>query len=159
MRKYFLLSAVAILAATNVNATTDYAEVTAKATIEVAGTFECSDLDFGTIVVKQGNAESIVTAFMSYDENEDFIQASSKSGDIISVSGASTASCGYIDDYHTPSGVDIPTSVTLIGNNGSMTAALKMSDESWFYIDGTLTIPANVKAGEYTGSFTVTATY
>jgi len=55
MRKYFLLSAIALLAATNVNATTDYAEVTARAKIEVANTFECDDVDWGTIVVKAEN--------------------------------------------------------------------------------------------------------
>ena len=33
MRKYFLLGAVALMAATSANATTDYAEVTARATI------------------------------------------------------------------------------------------------------------------------------
>ena len=159
MRKYFLISAVALMAATSANATTDYAEVTAKATIEVAGTISCTDLDFGTIVVKQNNADSIVNTFVGTDENEDFISASSKTGDIISVSGASPAHCSYTDDYHTSSGIDIPTSVTLSGSNGSMTATLKMSDESWFYIEGTLTIPAHVKAGEYTGTFTVTATY
>ena len=36
MRKYFLLSALALMISGTANATTDYAEVTAKSTIEVA---------------------------------------------------------------------------------------------------------------------------
>jgi len=57
MRKYFLLSAVALLATSTANATTDYAEVTAKATIEVATEFTCDEINWGTIVVKANNPD------------------------------------------------------------------------------------------------------
>ena len=72
MRKYFLLGATVLLAVNTANATTDYAEVTAKATIEVARQFECTDFDFGTIVIKENNPETTVVigdGFEEYDES------------------------------------------------------------------------------------------
>ncbi|MBQ2810721.1 MAG: hypothetical protein IJF12_00965 [Alphaproteobacteria bacterium] len=142
MRKYFLLGAVALLA-TSANATTDYAEVTAKATIEVAGTFSCPEIDFGTIVVKQGNEEFVISDNTS--ESEDFI----------SMSGYSNIS--VCDNEQAIDNLESSTELTSAeGNKLSLNIVTNTDSED---IHTELTIPANVKAGEYTGSFTVTATY
>ena len=144
MRKYFLTCAVALLTATNVNATTDYAEVTAKATIEVANIFECSEIDYGTIVVKQNNraAELIATDHDVTGEGAD---------DIISTSDWSKANSSC--------------STSVWGNKGDVTLKNSNGDKIAMNIYGQgttletiLYIPTNVKAGDYTASFTVTQT-
>ena len=152
MRKYFLLSAVALMVATTANATTDYAEVTAKATIEVAGTFSCSNLNFGTIVVKQNNADTMVWAD-SYDGFED----EPLSTDVISQTGVSTAYCSKLHDNDIHD-VSYPTTFSLTGGGSTLTATISYDSANGEF-DGSLSIPAQVKAGEYTGSFTVTYTY
>jgi len=152
MRKYFLWSAVALMLTTTANATTDYAEVTAKATIEVAGTLECDDLDFGTIVVKQNNEE------MELESNDWWANHNLKFNDIISLDADGDFSgyiyCG-IDDYMRADKSSIP----LISENGDE-MQLKLNDiEVNEMFLTTLVIPAKVKAGTYTGSFTITHTY
>ena len=147
MRKYFLLSAVALLAATSANATTDYAEVTAKATIEVATKFSCDELNWGTIVVKQDNEEFLILQ-----------DGSSTSDDLISISGNGLTSCSY-DDL---SDVSFPETnyenVILTNDNGDeieLTEVYSFDNE----IGTTLVIPDNVQPGEYEGHFTITLTY
>ncbi|MBE6451818.1 MAG: DUF4402 domain-containing protein [Alphaproteobacteria bacterium] len=156
MRKYFLLSVAALMMTTSANAKTDYAEVTAKATIEVAGSLVCDNLNFGTIVVKQGNAPSTVT---TDDATNTF------TGDIISVSAKEGEKLGY--GYCHPSsdpenfGVEITlsdTQVVLKDTDGhTMTADINNGNGSM--ITGTLNIPGNVTAGTYTGTYTVTYNY
>ncbi|MBE6451381.1 MAG: hypothetical protein E7016_05400 [Alphaproteobacteria bacterium] len=145
MRKYFLLSAVALLSISTANATTDYAEVTARATIEVAGTFECDDIDFGTIVVKQNNGGMVV--------GDPLIEGTigSASPDFISATGSPYSFCTVLPQ-------DTQEYRTLLKNsNGDSLSLVTMVDNSSVYSE--LTIPAKVKAGEYTGAFTVTVTY
>jgi len=155
MRKYFLLSAVAMLVATSANATTDYAEVTAKATIEVANTFTCSDLNFGTIVVKQNNGDSKVIA--------NSVVGVIFEGDILSVSSdASYSQCHGFGETMDPEGsfnTSVPDSVPLTDGTNELEVKPSLDSSSMDIIGGELEIPAHVKAGEYTGSFTVTFTY
>ncbi|MBQ2810533.1 MAG: DUF4402 domain-containing protein [Alphaproteobacteria bacterium] len=147
MRKYFLLSAVALLTATSANATTDYAEVTAKATIEVAGTFECSDIDFGTIVVKQGNEDIYLSS-----------NGTSMSDDLISVSGDGNFSCS--SSYLNLDNLLEIEDVSLTNESGDTLTLTNLAlDVSLGYIGRDLIIPADVKAGDYTGSFTIILTY
>ena len=155
MRKYFLTTAVALLATSTANATTDYAEVTAKATIEVAGTFSCDDFDFGTIVVKQNNE-----AFtMSEGEGD--------SPDLLSSEGSWVFMC-YGEDLSASKlgGYNLVHRITLKNDNGDTLSASAYVEDCDDLGDGygcyylpQLNIPAHVKAGEYTGSFTITATY
>ncbi|MBQ8870803.1 MAG: DUF4402 domain-containing protein [Alphaproteobacteria bacterium] len=154
MRKYFLLSAVALIISGTANAATDYAEVTAKATIEVAGTFTCSDLDFGTIVVKQGNEEFDISSF-------DLNEGVTYDNYAISISGFNPSECAYSGGYDAGDDGTFPP-ITSYLRNANGDSLLFSADFQNFYggeLHGTLTIPANVKAGEYTGSFTVTLTY
>ncbi|MBQ2811199.1 MAG: DUF4402 domain-containing protein [Alphaproteobacteria bacterium] len=147
MRKYFLISAVALLAATNANAAPDYAEVTAKATIEVAGTFECTDMDFGTIVVKQNNKETTLVENLSESKSMGY-----NVDDIISISGE-----GYSRCTTNSSILNVSEPNITLSNASNDKLSLSVEDVGGF-LGGTLIIPANVKAGEYTGSFTVTVT-
>ena len=145
MRKYFLLSAVALLATSTAFATTDYAEVTAKATIEVATKLDCGSINFGTIVVKQDNEPSTVTVGM-YDDD-----SYTTTGDVLSVSGQNGGT-----NCWTTAG-NFPTSVTISDeNSNTMQIDIKMNS-SYNTLGGTLHIPGNVNAGTYEGSFTVTS--
>ncbi|MBE6451678.1 MAG: DUF4402 domain-containing protein [Alphaproteobacteria bacterium] len=155
MRKYFLISAVALLATSTAFATTDYAEVTAKATIEVAGTFECSDLNFGKIVVKQKNKDITLALYDTEFEHEG----------IISWTGSDYAHCNNISPDPSLSGetgANVPETITLKGSTSNATLTLK-PDISYelqeLMVGGWLTIPENVTADTYIGSFTLTYTY
>ncbi|MBQ2811252.1 MAG: DUF4402 domain-containing protein [Alphaproteobacteria bacterium] len=160
MRKYFLLSAVALLATTTANAGTDYAEVTAKATIEVAAQGSCSNLNFGTIVVKANNAESTVKITQLHADDTATVTTT---GDILSVSDAVASICDFegdelmgIQDWDD---LEIPSTVTLNGPSGNITATLEQAynpagEEYLRLIGGTLTIPAKILAGDYIGAFT-----
>ena len=149
MRKYFLLSAVALLTATTANATTDYAEVTARATIEVAGTLDCTDLDFGTIVVKQNNKDT-------YVDVDPFSTGITFGTDIIKVTGSGMSYCTSDNDY-----LDVLTTneISLVSEETDDVLTVQITNHDQTELSGYLSIPANVKAGEYTGSFTVTQTY
>ena len=148
MRKYFLLSAVALLATSTANATTDYAEVTAKATIEVAGTFTCDPIDYGTIVVKQGNEE-----FTIYQSGE------SSSNDLISISGVSGGYCELSTDGVFMEDKELDDVVLKNENGDTITLIDLWMEGGSNSILHTLEIPADVKPGDYTGSFTITQTY
>ena len=143
MRKYFLTCAVALLATSTANATTDYAEVTAKATIEVANELSCTEMNWGTIIVKQNNEEFSV-----------IFDGGSDSHDLISVSGNGEVTCSQsigevaLDDEE----------FTLKNANADTISLIHVAQEN-YRITGDLLIPANVKPGVYTGSFTVTYTH
>jgi len=147
MRKYFLLSAVALLVATSANATTDYAEVTAKATIEVATKFSCDNIDYGTIVVKQNNSPFVIDAELGVvDDTNSLISWSGDTG----ITGVSTCGITFDDDFN--------ENVTLKNNNGDKITLSVYSRYDDSFLISALRIPAQVKPGEYTGSFTVTVT-
>ncbi|MBE6450388.1 MAG: hypothetical protein E7016_00295 [Alphaproteobacteria bacterium] len=79
MRKYFLLSAVALMAATSANATTAYTSLEAEVKIEYAVKFDCEKMDFGTIVVNSmlgENGDDLITNGMP---NPNMVVSSSKS--------------------------------------------------------------------------------
>ncbi|MBE6450808.1 MAG: hypothetical protein E7016_02460 [Alphaproteobacteria bacterium] len=146
MRKYFLTSAVALLSISTANATTDYAEVTAKATIEVAGTFSCSEINYGTIVVKQKNG-----AFDILGNN--LSSSGGYADDLISITGVNSATSTCT--------ATIPDSVggyvELKNSNGDK-IGVEYHGEGSTNLYSFLSIPAEVKAGEYEGSFTLTLT-
>ncbi|MBE6450662.1 MAG: hypothetical protein E7016_01715 [Alphaproteobacteria bacterium] len=144
MRKYFLLSAVALLATSTANATTDYAEVTAKATIEVATEFTCDEINWGTIVVKANNPD-----FTLYTD-------SLETPEILSITDYNLNGTCYKNG--TPYNGEFEGSTTLKNANGDELGTYA----SWttdYPFHSVLSIPANVKAGEYTGAFTVSVTY
>ena len=139
MGKYFLLSAVALMLTSNANATTDYAEVTAKATIEVAEQFECDEIDFGTIVVKQGNEEFTIGDISTGGDV-------SHIDDIISWRGGNTYA--YCTGMNTE---DIERFTTELTNAAGDTISLIIESSDGNALQSDITIPANVEAGEYTG--------
>ena len=153
MRKYFLLTAAALLAASTANATTDYAEVTARAKIEVANQHTCSNLDFGTIVVKKDNPE--ITLYTMMNSGSGVNISYDNRGDVISISGDTPLTCNW-DASQQPDG-DGDTHAELTNANGDkMDLIIYWGGGS---TEARLIIPANVKAGVYEGSFTFTMVY
>ncbi|MBE6451021.1 MAG: hypothetical protein E7016_03540 [Alphaproteobacteria bacterium] len=152
MRKYFLISAVALLSIGTANATTDYAEVTAKATIEVANEVDCGEVNWGTIVVKQNNSDILLQM------NPYTGEVTSGSDDVISVTDSDSAVCSTMDGNFDWDGISELPSVTLRAE-GEIQTLTYVPVGDMTSLAGKLTIPANVKAGTYTGSFTVSVTY
>ena len=143
-----------MLATTTANATTDYAEVTAKATIEVANTIECTDLDWGTIVVKQNNQPFTLDSLHPDTPQTDVISYDNNKGSMTCT--ASSDAQGTLPSY--------PANLTLTANNGGEPIALRLSPDTvefdgFFAIESALDFPANVKAGDYEAKFTLTLTY
>ncbi|MBQ2811165.1 MAG: hypothetical protein IJF12_03245 [Alphaproteobacteria bacterium] len=136
MRKYFLLSAVALLATSTANATTDYAEVTAKATIEVATKYGCDELNLGKIVVKKNNTEF---TFSDHDQSDD---------NLISVEN-------NILDYHCEGPFDVIIADIDLTNPDAPDKVIKLHYEGDTAVYN-VTIPANITAGEYSGTTTMT---
>ncbi|MBE6450687.1 MAG: hypothetical protein E7016_01840 [Alphaproteobacteria bacterium] len=159
MRKYFLLSAVALMISGTANA--DNASLTAEvyAKIEHVNQITCSPLDFGTIYLKKNNAESVLSA-------SDF----TPSGDIISVFGGSAGYC---------SGISSEDGVNIVGwgrtegmddQSGKFYFLTGNSDEEYAYIDNIsinsdgyiwadLHIPANFPTATLDTTISLTVTY
>ncbi|MBE6451719.1 MAG: hypothetical protein E7016_07155 [Alphaproteobacteria bacterium] len=155
MRKYFLLSAVALLATSTANATTDYAEVTAKATIEVANQLECVSTSIGWgIVVKQNNDDIVITNDTS--ASSDLISLTSGNpGD--TNEGTTFCSMTENDTFSLPDSVPLKNGDKVI----TFTPKAEFDEMGWegARIYGDLFIPANITAGDYIGTFTITKTY
>ncbi|MBE6450485.1 MAG: hypothetical protein E7016_00800 [Alphaproteobacteria bacterium] len=146
MRKYFLLSAVALMAASNVNA--QVGELNVDARVSVADIIECTTLSFGEIVVKLNNQETTIRTF--FDEDMQI------GNDIISVSGEGKATC-QLSSGSFIYGLSMNDVTLTAGENDSELTFSPVSESgSSAIIYGTLTIPANVESGHYVGSLTVT---
>ena len=155
MRKYFLLSAVALLAASTANAETEYAEVTVKATLVDANQFSCSDMDFGIIVLKSG---AMIASTVTLQNTGEPITT----GKILSVSGTNTPLCEHARGEQVE--VNFPESLTLTsihtGEEMTVTNFEKVNDNGYeFNIIATLNIPETYADDEYIGTFTLTSTY
>ncbi|MBE6451270.1 MAG: DUF4402 domain-containing protein [Alphaproteobacteria bacterium] len=151
MRKYFLLSAVALLAATNVNATYQAQdELVVNAEVAYAVDLNCSALDFGKIIMKVNpTQDSTVTIFDGVD---------GFTGDILDVQGGNQATCDS-DKMNSTIGTAEDTSVVLSHESTAdkLSATITQTYDNWF--GGTLTIPAGSPSGKYTGTTTVTVTF
>ena len=163
MRKYFLLSAVALLTATNVNATTDYANIVASANIEYSNEVSCTEMKFGNIVLKNNKEDAYVYLGNSVGT----------SANVLSVTGAQSAVCTstmdypgenyWIIDFADENNVrsaylyhedfDNETGV------GTMLSITDIMGEPDGYIYGKLQIPAGTPSGQYTGSIKIQFTY
>ncbi|MBQ8870957.1 MAG: DUF4402 domain-containing protein [Alphaproteobacteria bacterium] len=161
MRKYFLLSAVAMLATSTANATTDFAEMTARATIEYANVFEFTDLNFGTITLATDKYDIELPLSCTGD-----VEYYPSDGAVVNVTGADaarlkvTSKVPNIDNLILPSDGD----VELLGDNGTIVLknvhkCAESDDGSDLSIGATILIPASTPAGTYVNSFVIMATY
>ena len=155
MRKYFLLGVAALMTTTSVNAKTDYAEVTAKATIEVATNFTCDEIDWGTIVVKQNNRQFTIYGTDSNGNIDDYFGPDSS--ELISASKYPSFRCNFNGESYNQHFSNFSETFDITNENGdkiSATVGSEGENEVTF-----LTIPANVKPGNYTGAVTISYTY
>ncbi|MBE6451182.1 MAG: hypothetical protein E7016_04375 [Alphaproteobacteria bacterium] len=155
MRKYFLLSAVALMVATNVNAATDYATGTleTKANIIHHTKISCDALDFGTIAVPENNGEGTIK-LLPEDGGELYT-----TGDILHLNGAKLGHCGGVvfedgDNYINELTGDVSLRNPDTEDELILTTYYDASYTS-LYIGGILEIPANIEIGEYTGSIEI----
>ncbi|MBQ2811392.1 MAG: hypothetical protein IJF12_04395 [Alphaproteobacteria bacterium] len=151
MRKYFLLSAVALLSASNVNAT-EFGEVSVSATVNVADTFECSEITWGSLTVKRGNGDITILPDSSIlGDKESIIR--SELFPVIS-------NCDFIgNEFIGPENFGFPENVPLTGETTNNTISIKditanFDGDYILTISASLDIPANVVADTYRGAFT-----
>ena len=143
MKKYFLSMCFVFLTISNVNSATDYAEVTARASIQVAEVVECENpiMNFGSLAVKANNEESSVALGAN---------STTQNGDVVAVNNASTATCSNQELNWEAVG-----DVTLTNNNGKTVTITDIGVDANNNVTGNLIIPKNADSGEYVGTFTV----
>ena len=147
MRKYFLLTATALLSATNVMAESNaYSELSVNATIAHANEITCSDVNFGTIYLKANHGDLVV------DLVDDLV-LESNSSDYVSSTDTASAYCELNEDSEM---LFSSETVTLSAEGESKVLTFKPEQWSRSSINGTLSIPADVTPTSYTGSFEVT---
>ena len=162
MRKYFLLSIVALLATSNVNATTDYfsGTVTASATVTRTTEISCTPLNFGTVYIQSGEYGWVKLNKMDYTETSESVTK------VIGESHSAKCTVGEYKDDAMISNVDFGTTygeimlTTSNGDTGVSVMSLEYIDSgNELYIYGTLDISQDAVGGTYEGSMTVLITY
>ncbi|MBQ8869825.1 MAG: hypothetical protein IJ019_00430 [Alphaproteobacteria bacterium] len=147
MRKYFLLTAAALMMATNVDAESNaYSELAVNVTIAHANEVNCSDVNFGTLYLKAGHGDvnvRLINDVTTESDSPDFVSADAPEAAYCQLDAASVM---YFSSE----------TVTLSAEGESKVLTFK--PEQWEYnsINGTLSIPAGVTPTSYTGSFEVT---
>ncbi|MBE6450504.1 MAG: hypothetical protein E7016_00895 [Alphaproteobacteria bacterium] len=156
MRKYFLLSVVTLLSATNVMAEALNSSVQVNAKVEYVTDMTCTPLNFGTIYLKSGNSESTLDLY-----------GMTTTGNIVEVDGASIGQCNFNPVYDEDGEPDTPNYM-LSGVDSDMGSVILHSGaEDTIYIDNIrvhgdgkiyakLTIEGDVPAQSYSGSFSIT---
>ncbi|MBE6450474.1 MAG: hypothetical protein E7016_00740 [Alphaproteobacteria bacterium] len=158
MRKYFLLSAVAILITTTANAASDVTgNIGVNATIKHIQELNCSEFNLGTIYIKTNGQPSTVTT------------SGAVTGAAVFAEGGTDAEC--TGDFSSLSNIDSEQRAEFgpVIGEGEDAAQLEFYiDEDSIYelgaggegvsIGGMLHIPANYPAGSYEGTYTLYAT-
>jgi len=150
MRKYFLASAVALLATSNVNADTNYTNIDISANVSYATNIACSqNLSFGDIIIDSRVEDD--QSFVFDPENE-YIHSATEG--IVSVNNAQRAICNF--DLSSING----KTITLESVDGaapiSATLYVFENTEEEHWLSGTLNIPViDNPIGRYSASITV----
>lgn len=112
----------------------------------MANELSCTDLNFGTIVVKAGNQDTYIS-MSSFDEYPNY-----PTDQILRASNVIFPTCTEdLNPYLVGKTVSFPVS----NGEQSMTVDMEIGDS---YFSAMLDIPENVSAGEYTGSTTLIIT-
>ena len=161
MRKYFLLSAVALMAASNVMAaTTASTDVEISASVELMSNINCYEPDPLALSVRAGNGDLSI----------DLANPDTSSTDYMLIAGGQPlVECTFSHKLEGQGSIDLPETVTLTGtssdkaltltNLSEMFIAEAMSGVYAYAINATVNIPANIDQDTYTGTFTISATY
>ncbi|MBE6450994.1 MAG: hypothetical protein E7016_03405 [Alphaproteobacteria bacterium] len=153
MRKYFLLSAVALLTATNVNAASnESANVQVIGNIVATSFFSCSELNFGNI-------------YLRADDNTGYFGAGTAdtegytTGSVANITDYNPALCNGIDaDLTNDYTLIAPETIELSGVESDVDGFAYLSSIRLFEnkLHGTLNIPAGLsEGGEISGSFSI----
>ena len=151
MRKYFLLSAVALLTATNVNAQTVSGNINLNAEVFYTNEITCAPWNLGTIYLKSGVMEASGTIdTWGFHKGEG----------IANIVGFNDLSCEFGDlDFDSGVTAILPDAVSLdAGTDSSITLTHLDFDYGRIYADVNISANADeeITNGEYTGSFTFT---
>ena len=166
MKKYFLLSAVALLATTTANAAAVGGSFSATADMVAATKISCSqNLDFGTIVFT-GNANlgGVSGYAMITPDGEIKI-----SDDVVSMTGATPALCSADEDFGDSAQIvihggydDSSYQLKLTDTTTNKTTCASVSYKiqgSDIYFGGAIDEACGMYAGTYTGTVTFSVIY
>ena len=154
MRKYFLLSALALMTATNVNAAEGAATIQVEAKLIEPTIIDCTALNFGTLKVKRGSANANFTMSTA---GEISVDAPSNGWVLIQSQGAQAGNCTLNE-----------TPITMAG---FASGKAYLNDEETIYADmfeienGVLTArltilkDAEITGEQLSGSTTISFTY
>jgi len=166
MRKYFLLSAVALLTATNVNAESMTYTVEAQAKVALSAKAECTTWDWGTIYLTDLNITDL--SLSSNDYNSKITASGADADKFTNIGGYSPAKCEWVDNGVAgidPSSVIVPDEVHLVGNAMSSMLLTDIEMNVYGVLSGTLKLDDVYGAMGYSeeltykGSFVMTAVY
>ncbi|MBQ8870895.1 MAG: DUF4402 domain-containing protein [Alphaproteobacteria bacterium] len=165
MRKYFLLSTVALMMATNANATAVGGSFSATAELIEATTISCSqNLNFGTIVFTEhyNSGEGGGYAMITPDGETKI------SNDVVSMTGATPALCSADEDFGDSAqivihgGDDSSYQLKLTDTTTNKTTCASVSYKiqgSDIYFGGAIDGACGMYAGTYTGTVTFSVIY
>lgn len=149
--------AASMMSANAAHAATATAEAKANILTSVAVT-NSFPLDFGTIAA--GSTASSVTVSATETATVSCV------GTLLCPTAVTSAVFGVTGTTGQAVAITVPSSVTLTGTGGSMTATLVSSDslitlgtKNGFVVGGTLSVGANQTSGLYSGTFDVTVAY
>ncbi|MBE6451360.1 MAG: hypothetical protein E7016_05290 [Alphaproteobacteria bacterium] len=157
MRKYFLTTAVALLATSTANAEALNSTVQVNAKVEYVTDMTCTPLNFGTIYLKSGNSKSTLD-----------LEFMGTTGNIVEVTGASVGKCNfnpvydddgvYVNPNYIISGLMEELDRLSLYDNGEDIVAyvdnIRVHGDGNIYAQ--LTIEGDVPAQSYSGSFSIT---
>ena len=148
MRKYFLLSAVAILVASNVNAENVSGKIDLNAEIVHTTELTCTDWNLGTIYIPKGTSSAWGKL------GNDF----SITSGITQVSGYSAPQCNWGYDDGAAYDLFLPSNVSLSHTEDEFSVInlsnIELVDNVFCADVEIMTDNEEMSAGQYTGSFT-----
>jgi len=161
MRKYFLLSAVALLTATNANAGSNTYNVEAQAKVALSTKAECTTWDWGTIYLTDLN---ITDLSLSSDYDGKVTPSGADANKFTNIGGHSPAECEWNLAY-SPTSLIVPNEVQLVGNAMSNMMLTNIEMDTDGSLMGTLKLGEDYAMAGYSeeltykGSFVMTALY
>ena len=161
MRKYFLLSAVALLVTNTANAENVTYNVEAQAKVALSTKATCTTWDWGTIYLTDLN---ITDLSLSSDYDGRVTATGADANKFTNIGGHTPAECEW-NVVYSPASLIVPDEVMLVGNSMSNMLLTDIEMDTGGSLMGTLKLGEDYAVGgydetlTYKGSFVMTAVY
>jgi len=151
MRKYFLLSAVVMLATTSANAG-QYTQLNVSADVEVMTEISCSPLSFSTIKV----SDWFEGGYFSISADGDELSTTNDSG-VIEFSGATRGACKNVNMEQGEISFNLSGENTGDTLSGTIESYYLNEGEKNTFFGGSVYIPADVASDKYYAEVLITS--